>query len=361
MSKRSGGGVAVIAVLVGIIIIAVGTAVLFLMDKSRINENKNVPAVAESVADSSSLSESETDSSDVNSDSQADSIAEALLNYPEEAADYKDIADKGFTADYAVLIDSENNSVIAGKNYKKKIYPASLTKIMTLVVAAENLEDVKDTYKFTADDIDPLVEMDASRAGFDAGEKVSIEDLMYASILVSGADGTTGLANAVAGSEDKFVEMMNEKAEELGLKNTHFENANGLHSKNHYSTCEDIALLLKYAMENELCNKVLTANTYTTSKTSQHKDGIELTSILSMRLDGYFVEGGGDIVGGKTGFTDEAKYTLATKLEYDGKEYICVTAKSDGEFAAIEDTISVYEKYVSREENITEDSSSDAA
>ncbi|MDE6149804.1 MAG: serine hydrolase [Ruminococcus sp.] len=359
MSKRSGGGVAVIAVLVGIIIIAIGTAVLFLTGKSRIIENKNVPAIAESVADSSSLSESDLDSSVV--DSQVDSMSEALLTYPEDVADYKDIKDKDFTADYAVLIDSQDNTVVAGKNYEKKIYPASLTKIMTLVVAAENLEDIDETYKFSADDIDPLVEMDASRAGFDAGETVTIEDLMYSSILVSGADGTTGLANAVAGSEKNFVDMMNEKAEELGLKNTHFENANGLHSKNHYSTCEDMALLLKYAMENELCNKVLTANTYTTSKTSQHKDGIELTSILAMRLDGYYVEGGGDIVGGKTGFTDEAKYTLATKLEYGDKEYICVTARSDKEFAAIEDTILVYEKYVPREAETAEESSSEAA
>lgn len=358
MSKRSSGGIAVIAVLVGIIIIAVGTAVLFLTDKNRISENKNVPAVADSLADSSSLAENESDSSIA--DSQADSTAEPLLTYPEQAADYKNIKDKDFTADYAVLIDSDNNTVVAGKNYNKKIYPASLTKIMTLVVAAENFDDIKDTYKFTADDIDPLVEMDASRAGFDAGETVTVEDLMYASILVSGADGTTGLANAIAGSEEEFTKLMNEKAAELGLKNTHFENANGLHSKNHYSTCEDMALLLKYAMENELCNKVLTANTYTTSKTSQHKDGIELTSILAMRLDGYFVEGGGEIVGGKTGFTDEAKYTLATKLEYEDKEYICVTAKSDGEFAAVEDTILVYEKYISRKTDKTESSPAEA-
>ena len=144
------------------------------------------------------------------------------------------------------------------------------------------------------------------------------------------------------------------------MKNTHFENANGLHNKNHYSTCEDMALLLKYAMENELCNKVLTANTYTTSKTSQHKDGIELTSILAMRLDGYFVEGGGEIVGGKTGFTHEARYTLATKLEYEDKEYICVTAKSDGEFSAVEDTILIYEKYISRKTDNTESSLAEA-
>lgn len=340
MSERSSGGVAVIAALVGIIAIAVGTAVLVLTGGSKINDNKNVPVIADSVAESSSEDESAVES-------QAEPVA--LMEYPEQALDYKDIKDKDFTADYAVLLDSDDNAVISGKYYAKRMYPASLTKIMTLVVAAENIENLEDTYTFTANDIDPLVEKDASRAGFDAGEEVTLEDLMYASILVSGADGTVGISNAVAGSEKAFVALMNEKAQALGLKNTHFENASGLHSKNHYSTCEDMAMIFKYAMENEVCNKILTTSSYTTTKTSQHKEGIELTGILAMRLDGYYVEGGGDIIGGKTGFTTEAKYTLSTALEYEDKEYICVTARSDGDFAAIEDNILVYEKYVPRE------------
>lgn len=347
MSNRGNGGIAVTAALIAIIIIAVGTAVLIITGKSRIGDTDILPTAVDSVSDSLSVSESEADVSGI--DSQTDSsMAEPLMSYPEKTENYKVIKDKTFTADYAILVDAEDNSIVAGKNYNKKIYPASLTKVMTLIVAAENIENFDDTYTFTANDIDPLVEKDASRAGFDAGEKVTLNDLMYASILVSGADGTVGIANAVAGSEKDFVAMMNEKAQELGLKNTHFVNSSGLHNKNHYSTCEDMAMLMQYAMENDVCNEILTAKSYTTTKTSQHKDGIELTSILAMRLDGYYVEGGGEIMGGKTGFTAEAKYTLVTNLIYENKEYICVTAKSKGEFAAIEDTILAYEKYIPR-------------
>ena len=345
MSKRSSGGVAVIAGLIGVIAVAVGTAAIMLTDSSRIEDKKNMPVMVESVADSSSLAESEVDEPELPPE------PEALMEYPENTADYVEIKDKDMTADYAILLDSDENTIVAGKNYNKKMYPASLTKIMTLIVAAENIEDLQDTYTFTADDIDPLVEKDASRAGFDAGEEVTAEDMMHAAILTSGADGTVGLANMVAGSEKDFVVMMNEKAKELGLENTNFENTSGLHGKNHYSTCEDMAMILKYAMENDVCREVLTARKYTTSKTKQHKDGIELPCILAMRLDGYYVEGCGDIIGGKTGFTTEAKYTLATQLEYEDKNYICVTAKSKGDFVSMEDNILIYEKYVPRQGN----------
>ena len=226
--------------------------------------------------------------------------------------------------------------------------------MLTLLVAAENIQDMDATYKFTSDDIDPLIEDNASRAGFEAGETVTMKDLLYSAILVSGADGTTGLANAVAGSEEKFVELMNAKIQELGLTGTKFVNASGLHNKNHYSTVQDIAVITKAAMDNETCREVLTATKYTTSKTKQHKDGIELTSIVAQRIEGYYVDCDGDgeaddgisIEGGKTGFTDEAKYTLSTILDDNGHTYICVTTKSKDELKAVEDQIAIYEKYL---------------
>lgn len=346
MSERSSVGVAVVAALVGILAVAVGSAAILITDNNGVKDNKNMPVIAKSIVDSSSVADSVAEKPELPPE------PEVLMEYPEKAAGYKEITDKELTAGYAVLIDSDDNTIVAGKNYAKRMYPASLTKVMTLIVAAENVDDINDTYKFSANDIDPLVDEDASRAGFAAGEEVTVEDLMNASILTSGADGTVGLANYVAGSEKAFVVMMNEKAKELGLKNTHFVNASGLHNKYHYSTCEDMAMILKYAMENETCRKILTSNTYRTSKTEQNPDGIELTSILAMRLDGYYVEGGGDIIGGKTGFTTEAKYTLSTQLEYEGKNYICVTAHSTSdlaEYSSIEDTILIYEKYVPRD------------
>ena len=277
------GGAAVVAVLIVIMLVAVGSAALVVTGRYTIQESKVSDAVVK--IDNSS---EEGSSDEMSEADDLSSVAETpVSNYPVQSAGYKDISIKGMSANTAILVDADTNEIVAGYNYEKKIYPASLTKILTLLVAAENIQDMDATYKFTSDDIDPLIEDNASRAGFEAGETVTMEDLLYSAILVSGADGTTGLANAVAGSEEKFVELMNAKIQELGLTGTNFVNASGLHNKNHYSTAIDIAVLTKAAMDNETCRKVLTTTSYTTSKTKQHKDGIELTSIIAQRIEGY--------------------------------------------------------------------------
>ena len=344
------GGAAVVAVLIVIMLVAVGSAALVVTGRYTIQESKVSDAVVK--IDNSS---EESSSDEMSEADDLSSVAETpVSNYPVQSAGYKDISIKGMSANTAILVDADTNEIVAGYNYEKKIYPASLTKILTLLVAAENIQDMDATYKFTSDDIDPLIEDNASRAGFEAGETVTMEDLLYSAILVSGADGTTGLANAVAGSEEKFVELMNAKIQELGLTGTNFVNASGLHNKNHYSTAIDIAVLTKAAMDNETCRKVLTTTSYTTSKTKQHKDGIELTSIVAQRIEGYYIDCDGDgeaddgisIEGGKTGFTDEAKYTLSTILDDNGHTYICVTTKSKNELKSVEDQIAIYEKYL---------------
>ncbi|WP_294102252.1 D-alanyl-D-alanine carboxypeptidase family protein [uncultured Ruminococcus sp.] len=357
------GGAAVVAVLIVIMLVAVGSAALVVTGRYTIQESKVSDAVVK--IDNSSEEGSSDEMSEVD---DLSSVAETpVSNYPVQSAGYKDISIKGMSANTAILVDADTNEIVAGYNYEKKIYPASLTKILTLLVAAENIQDMDATYKFTSDDIDPLIEDNASRAGFEAGETVTMEDLLYSAILVSGADGTTGLANAVAGSEEKFVELMNAKIQELGLTGTNFVNASGLHNKNHYSTAIDIAVLTKAAMDNETCRKVLTTTSYTTSKTKQHKDGIELTSIIAQRIEGYYIDCDGDgeaddgisIEGGKTGFTDEAKYTLSTILDDNGHTYICVTTKSKDELKSVEDQIAIYEKYLGTNASADTDSKAD--
>lgn len=345
-----------LAVLVMIILLASVTSVFLLTDRNDVKSSKTAAAAIDSSVEDESAESSE-ESSNTDS-SEAENVSAA--KFPVEDAGYKKISDKDFTAANAILVDVDNNTIIAGKDYDKKVYPASLTKIMTLLVAVENIENLDDTYTFTNDDIDPLVEENASRAGFEAGEKVTANDLLYASILVSGADGTLGLSNLAAGSEKAFVELMNQKAEQLGLKNTHFTNASGLHDKNHYSTPEDIAVILKTAMENETCAKVLTAKTYISSKTKQNKDGIKMSSIVFNRLKDYYVEGGGEITGGKTGFISESKYSLATTYEHDDSNYICVTSKSTTEWTSVEDTILLYEKYTKKSASKSEGSKAEA-
>lgn len=344
------GGAAIVAVLIVIMLVAVGSAALVVTGRYTIQASK----VADAVVKVNSKPE-ESSSEEVSEvDDLSSVVEEPVSNYPVKSANYQDINIKGMTANSAILVDADTNEIVAGYNYEKKVYPASLTKMLTLLVAAENIQDMDATYKFTSDDIDPLIEDNASRAGFEAGETVTMKDLLYSAILVSGADGTTGLANAVAGSEEKFVELMNAKIQELGLTGTKFVNASGLHNKNHYSTAQDIAVITKAAMDNVTCREVLTATKYTTSKTKQHKDGIELTSIVAQRIEGYYVDCDGDgeaddgisIEGGKTGFTDEAKYTLSTILDDNGHTYICVTTKSKDELKAVEDQIAIYEKYL---------------
>ncbi|MGN0601377.1 MAG: D-alanyl-D-alanine carboxypeptidase family protein, partial [Oscillospiraceae bacterium] len=325
-NKSSSGSAMLCAVLVVVIIIASLMAAVMVWDRNSVDENY-VPASAESSQTDSSMQDSGVQNSLTDS-SVDDSSLMPAVEYPTEASDYKNVTDKDFTAGNAVLIDADNNTVVAGKNYDEKIYPASLTKVMTILVAAENIQSMDETYTFTYDDLHPLVEANASRADFSVGEKVTANDLMNAAILVSGADGTLGLSNMISGSEKAFVELMNKKAEEMGLKNTHFTNASGLHNKNHYSTAEDMAVILKTAMENDVCKNVLTSKTYTSSKTKQHKNGITMHSIVFNRLIDYYVEGGGEITGGKTGFISESKYSLATTYEHNGKNYVCVTSKS---------------------------------
>lgn len=353
------GGATVVAILVVILLVCVGTAALIITGRKTIESTNAVPA-AKAADKNNSSSSSQTDSSDTEEPEEP----ETANPYPVKADDYKDIKDKSITSKYSILMDANSGQIIAGHNYDQKIYPASLTKMLTLLVAVENIDDLKATYTFTAKDIDPLVEANASRADFAAGEKVTMNDLLYASVLVSGADGTLGLAKSIAGSEAGFVKLMNQKIEELGLTGTEFVNASGLHNKKHYSTVQDIAIITRECLNNETCRKVLTTKTYTTSKTKQHKNGIKLESIVLSRLEGYYIDtnkddkADADIIGGKSGFTDEAMFTLSTICEYNDTTYICVTARSSGQDICTQDQIAIYEKYLPKDEVQTEEDES---
>lgn len=277
-------------------------------------------------------------------ETEAPTEPDITLTYPTVSSTCQELTNKNITADYAVLLDLTNNEIIAESKAEEKIYPASMTKIMTLLIAAENIEDFNDTFTMTEDIINPLIEQDASRAGFDAGETITLTDLMYGVALPSGADATTALAIYIAGSEDAFVDLMNEKVADLGLKNTHFMNASGLHDDNHYSTATDIALLMSYVMENDMCREVLGTYQYTTSITEQHPEGILLTSTMYSRMYGDECVGM-TIEAGKTGYTDMAGQCLVSYATEDatGKPYICVVANAKPTYwRSIFDTLAIY-------------------
>ncbi len=245
-----------------------------------------------------------------------------------------------------IIVDKATNTVVAARNPHKKEYPASTTKIMTLLVAVENMKDWDAKFTMTLDITDPLFVAEASVAGFLNGEQVSMTDLLYGTILPSGADAAMGLALSVAGSEAEFVKLMNKKVKELGLKNTNFTNVTGLHSEQNYSSAYDLAIILDAALSNETCKKVLSTYQYTTAVTPQHPEGIKLSGTLFSYMYGTEPETA-TILGGKTGFVNESGYCIASygKGNESEKEYIVVTMGNGGRWPAFYGQIDLYKHY----------------
>lgn len=229
----------------------------------------------------------------------------------------------------SILADVSSDKVMAEHNSSDRIYPASLTKIMTAVLVIENTEDLEQKVVLPDEIFQPLYEQNASMAGFLPGEEVPLKDLLYGVLLPSGAECCSALAQQTAGSEEAFVTLMNEKAKKLGMKDTHFTNTTGLHDKEHYSTVKDISVLLRYALKNECFKTVFTSSRYSTHPSAQHPEGFTFYSTMFKYMESSKVAGG-EILGGKTGYTQEAGLCLASLARVNGREYILVTAGADG-------------------------------
>lgn len=245
----------------------------------------------------------------------------------------------------AILVNLDENQIVLDKKSEEKIYPASLTKMMTVLVAIEQISNLQEEIILPKHIFQDLLEENASVAGFLPNEKVTVEDLLYGSMLPSGAEASLGLAEYVAGSEQKFVNLMNEKAQQLGMKNTHFVNTTGLHHSDHYTTVKDMSLLLQYALTNDEFRNVYTAERYSIKSTNLHPEGITFTSRMFQHMTSSALPGG-EILGGKTGYTEDAGLCLASLALINGQEYVLVTVGADGnprtEQYNITDAISVY-------------------
>lgn len=265
---------------------------------------------------------------------------------PEVSENYQDLSmDASLVSNNVAVIDATNHKLIAGKNPDARIYPASMTKVMTLIVAVENLQDLNQTYTFNAQELDDLFRQQASVAGFLADETVNAKDLLYGLVLPSGADGAIGIAKVVAGSEQGLVDLMNKKCEEMGLKDTHFMNTSGLHDPNHYTTAVEMGMIMDYAMQNETCAEILSAVDYTTAPTPQHPEGIKSYGTMFKRIYGNEVPGV-QIKAGKTGYTIEASHTLASYATSGSKNYIAVTAATTGSYwNSIYDDFKLYSRF----------------
>lgn len=248
---------------------------------------------------------------------------------------------------YAVLIDGETGEVLASRSGNAVINPASMTKIMTVLTAADHIDDLNDTILFTQEMSDSAFLGGLSIAGFLPGERVTVADLLYGTILPSGADAAMGLAIYVSGSENAFVDLMNEKAAELGLSQyAHFTNCSGAYNENHHCTCEDLAIILKAAMDTPLCREVLSAHQYNTSLTAEHPEGIPLSNWFLRRIEDKDT---GDIfvVGAKTGYVNEAGNCAASYgTDNTGHVYLCVTGDAYSAWRCIYDHVALYRDYL---------------
>lgn len=246
---------------------------------------------------------------------------------------------------YALLVDLDNNTVVAQRNANDRMIPASMTKILTVLVAAEHVTDLDDTFTITREITDYSYSNDCSAVGFGDGETVTVRDLLYGTVLPSGADAAAGLAFYVSGSLEGFVDLMNKKLDELGLSDTaHFTNCVGLYDENHYCTPYDMAVILKAAVENELCREVLSAHTYTTSPTEQHPEGITISNWFLRRIEDK--ETNGEVVCAKTGYVAQSGSCAASyEVTDSGKHYICVTADTYSSWRCIYDHVAIYQEY----------------
>lgn len=245
---------------------------------------------------------------------------------------------------YGILIDLNNDHILKSRNSRVRICPASMTKILTVLVAAENIseEQLDDTMTITLQFTDYSYGNDLSAVGFAENETVTVRDLFYGTILPSGGDAAIALATYVAGSEEAFVELMNEKLKELKLSDsTHFTNVAGMYDEQHYSTVYDMAMILHAAIDNDLCRKVLNAHTYTTSSTEQHPDGITISNWFLRRIEDK--DCGLTVQCAKTGFVVQSRNCAASFADdASGHGYICVTADSSSSWRCIYDHVSIY-------------------
>lgn len=242
------------------------------------------------------------------------------------------------TTPHILLMDAETGGAIYEKNADEKAYPASTTKILTAIVAIENIDDMNKTLTVRAEDVSGFGP-NSSLMGLSAGEEITFKDVLYGLMLKSGNDASKVIAYETAGSMDAFIELMNAKATELGMVNSHFVNTSGLHDEDHYSTARDMGTLMRYAMKNSDFCALMATETYQIPANNK-------------KPNGYFLENTNKLIhqkeedaqsfiypyciGGKTGETNFAGYCLVSVAQKDNQKLICVLLgdKNDGSVAS---------------------------
>ena len=268
----------------------------------------------------------------------------------------------GINSPYAVLMQVKGGKIIGNMKGDEKIYPASMTKIMTYIVTAETVSDLQNTRTTVPESVaEELEGTGSSLAEIQTGESFTIYELLNLMMVPSGNDAALTLAKYVDSlnitaddpqyDEDgdgkmSCVELMNKKAQRLGMNKTHFCDTTGLHDPDHYSTVRDIAVLLRYALRNDTFREIIESPRHSTGVTNIHPSGITYYSTMFKNLSDPSVTGG-KILGGKTGYTSEAGLCLASFAEVYDREYILVTAGASGNTGSplhVEDAVTIYNR-----------------
>ncbi len=225
-------------------------------------------------------------------------------------------------ANNVLLISNNTGATIYEKNGDEKIYPASTTKLMTMAVAIDMIEDLQETITFDKEASYADLVIGSSNMGLKDGEVISLEELLYGIAISSANEGTNALAIHLCGSIEAFVAKMNETAKKWGMKNTHFVNTHGLTDENHYTTAADMGILGRKIFADERLLPYLSAPSYTLSATNMNPSRVLVSTnqLIRMNSGNYYKY----CVAGKTGSTTAAGYNLISLARYKGMEYICV-------------------------------------
>lgn len=275
--------------------------------------------------------------------------------YTAQATDATTSVDDEVQSTNGIFIDLATGNILFDRDAHTRINPASMTKVLTVLVAAEHVTDWSDTFEITPEITNYSYVHDCSAVGFSNNEVVTVEDLFYGTVLCSGGDAALGLATYVAGSQEAFVDMMNEKLKELGLSDSaHFTNCVGLYDENHYCTVYDIAMILEAAIDNPQCREVLSTKKYTTSSTPEHPEGIQISNWFLRRIEDK--DTGGEVICGKTGFVAQSgSCAVSYGKDAAGNEYICATVNAHSGWRCIYDHVELYKRFAKSADGVADE------
>lgn len=261
-------------------------------------------------------------------------------------------------AESAILIDALTGDILYQKEIDKKQFPASITKLMTILLALENCPDLDETIEFSHDAVFSI-EPGSSHIAIDAGEKITVRQALYAIILQSANEVSNGVAEHIDGSMEEFAKHMTSRAKELGCKNTNFVNANGLHDENHYTTAYDMSLIAKELLKFDFFRELIGTTYYEIPPTNKQPETRYLygQNQLIKPSSAFYYD---YCEGGKTGFTNEAGNTLVAYAKQGNTELISVVLKSTG-YGEYTDTAKLFDFGFNNFETVNLASAGDSA